>query len=135
MLNEKFSPGIPQNFAGGIWDKFLPFVNIIHDAGPWNLAWILHWIIWTCIPKIASLAFFVWSEFIHFYFILKILSVNYSLMKKARDTKFWCNIPMDLTYNFGKNFVPGFFYWAYFSNFVKKSLNWDSDQLLPNEKD
>ena len=33
MLNEKFSPGIPQNFAGGIWDKFLSFVNIIHDVG------------------------------------------------------------------------------------------------------
>ena len=44
-------------------------------------------------------------------------------------------MPMDLTYNFGKNFVPSILYWVYFSKFVKKGLNCDSDQLLQNEKD
>ena len=68
------------------------------DAGSWNVAWILPCIIWTCIPKIISLAFFVWSEFIHFYIFLKILSVNYGRMKKARDAKFYMHIPSDLTY-------------------------------------
>ena len=78
-------------------EKFFPFVNTIYDAGSWNLAWILPCIIWTCIPKIISLAFFVWSEFIHFYVFLKILSVNYGRMKKARDTKFYMHISSDET--------------------------------------
>ena len=119
---------------GGIWDKFLPFVNIIHDAGSWNLAWILPLIIWKCIPKIASLAFFLWSEFSHFNILFKILSVNYGRTKKAKNAKFCTHMPMDLTYNFGKNFVPSILYWVYFSKFVKKCLNCDSDQLFPNKK-
>ena len=120
MLNEKFSPGIPQNFAGGIWDKYLPFVNIIHDTESWNLALIVHWNIWTCMSKISSLAFFVWLEFINFYMFWKILSVNYGRTKKARDTKIFMPIPMDLSYIFGKNYVSGIWIWLIFNFFWKK---------------
>ena len=94
--------------------KFLPFVNIINDAGSWNLEWILPCIIWTCISKIISLAFFVWSEFIHFYVFFKILSVNNGRMKKARDTKFYMHTPRDFNYIFGKNYVPGNLHLDYF---------------------
>ena len=110
-----------MSLPGLFGEKFLPFVNIIHDAGSWNLAWILPCIIWTCIPKIISLAFFVWSEFIHFYVFLKILSVNYGRMKKARDTKFYMHIPRDLSYIFGKNYVPGNLHLAYFQILLKKA--------------
>ena len=105
----------------GICDKFLPFVNIIHDVGSWNLAWILPWIVCMCIPKITSLAFFVWSEFVHLYAFLKILSVNYGRTKKARYTKFCIHNPMDLTYICGKNYVPSILHLAYFQNFLKKA--------------
>ena len=72
-------------------------------------------------PKIASLAFFVWSEFINFYNFLKILSVHYGQTKKARDTKFCMHIPLDLTYLFGKNYVPGILHLAYFQILLKKA--------------
>ena len=84
--------------------------------------------------KSSSLAFFLWSEFIHFNILFKILSVNYGRTKKAKNAKFCTHMPMDFTYNFGKNFVPSILYWVYFSKFVKKCLNCDSDQLFPNKK-
>ena len=104
-----------------ICDKFLPFVNIIYDIGSWYLARILLWIIWTCMPKIASLALFVWSEFVHFYTFLKILSVHYGRTKEARYTKFCIYIPMDLTYFYSKNDVPSILHLAYFQNFLKNA--------------
>ena len=86
-------------------------------------------------PKIASLAFFVWSEFIHFYHFLKILSVHYGRTKKARDTKFCMHIPLDLNYLFGKNYVPGILHLAYFPILLKKAKIEILDQLLQNKKD
>ena len=106
---------------GGIWNKFLPFVKIIHDVGSLNLTWLLPWIIWTCMPKITSLAFFIWAEFVHFYTFLKILSVNYGRTKKARDTKFCTHISMELTYIYGKNQVPGILHLAYFPILLEKA--------------
>ena len=89
--------------------------------GPWNLAGIVPWIIRTCMPKISSIAFFVWSEFFNFYTFLNILSANYSRTKKARDTKFCMHIPLDLNYLFGKNYVPGILHLAYFPILLKKA--------------
>ena len=42
-------------------------------------------------------------------------------MKKARDTKFYMYIPRDLTYIFGKNYVPGNLHLAYFQFLLKKT--------------
>ena len=96
-------------------------MNIIHDAGSWNLAWILPLIIWKCIPKIASLAFFLWSEFSHFNILFNILSVNYGRTKKTSDTKFCIHILLDLTYLFEKNYVPGILHLAYVPILLKKA--------------
>merc|ERR1711888_387836 len=73
------------------------------------------------IQKVISLAFFVWSEFINFYVFLKILSVNYGRMKKARDSKFYMHIPRDPTCIFGKNYEPSNLHLAYFKIWLKKA--------------
>ena len=91
-INNEYLKKITHIFFG---EEILPFVNIIHDAGTWNLTWIL--------PKIISLFFFSFGP------------------KKARDIIFYMHIPKNLAYIFDKNYVPGNLHLAYFQILLKKA--------------